>query len=596
MNNRFNQHRIPLTFVLFAVELTVLAGFWVPGPTISAQQTQSPEISSSESQPSFQLHVQHNEVVVRVVVRDAKGQAVSGLHKDDFRLFDNRKPQVITHFAAEIAASKSVAGASSAWAGGELPGTGPPKPVIVLPRRFMALFFDDVHLEFGELARTREAAGRYLAGKLEPGDRAAIFTSSGQNQLDFTDDRSKLNEALLRLRPRPVYPPSQDECPQIFPLEAYKMLHENDPFSTDIAHEESYQCNCLERGITLPFCRSQSDAAADLMAARVMERSENQAHYAFDGLERACSRLAVIPGQRSLVLISPGFLTRTQLYDVERIVEKALAGNTVISALDARGLYAIVPLGDASQKVHVIPQRPDLMGQKGQIQIDNFRDDADVLDRLAEETGGAYFHNNNDFAEGFRQVGSFPEAYYGLAFAPDGLKLDGRLHTLRVTLASNPDHLVIQSRRGYFAPSKSEDAATVAKEELEQMIFSQEDSQTIPVKVETAYYQAGSGGARLAVVTHVDLEGVRFRKAGGRNLDNLTVVTALFDQAGNYVTGEQKKIEFRLLDATLERLNRTGLSMKASLPVKRGAYLVREVVQDSEGNQLSALSNTVEIP
>jgi hypothetical protein len=154
----------------------------------------------------------------------------------------------------------------------------------------------------------------------------------------------------------------------------------------------------------------------------------------------------------------------------------------------------------------------------------------------------------------------------------------------------------VQARRGYFAPNKVEDAASVAKEELEQMVFSQEDSQTIPVKIATQYYQAGSGEARLAVVTHVDLQGVRFRKADGRNLDNLTVVTALFDRSGNYIAGEEKRIEFRLFDTTLARLSRTGLSMKASLPVKRGAYLVREVVQDSEGNQLSALSDQVEIP
>jgi hypothetical protein len=333
-----------------------------------------------------------------------------------------------------------------------------------------------------------------------------------------------------------------------------------------------------------------------MMAVRVLQRTENQNHYALEGLERVCGRLAMVPGQRSLVLISPGFLDRTQIYNVEQIVDKALAANTIISTLDARGLYTVIPLGDATQKVHIIPQRPDLMGRKGQIQIDNTREDADVLDRLADETGGAYFHNNNDFRDGFRQVGSFPEAYYTLAFAPEDLKLDGRLHTLKVSLESNPDHWTVQARRGYFAPNKAQDASTLAREQLEQLIFSQEDTQTIPVKIQTQYYQAGPGEARLSVVTHVDLQGVRFRKAGGRNLNNLTVVTALFDQSGNYVTGEQKKIEFRLLDTTLARLSRTGLSMKASLPVKHGAYLVRAVVQESEDNQASALSNQVEIP
>ena len=163
-------------------------------------------------------------------------------------------------------------------------------------------------------------------------------------------------------------------------------------------------------------------------------------------------------------------------------------------------------------------------------------------------------------------------------------------------LASNPNHLTVQARQGLLRSQQVRGRGNRGQGRVGANDFFQEDSETIPVKVETQYYQAGSGEARLAVVTHVDIQGVRFRKADGRNLDNLTVVTALFDQAGNYVTGEQKKIEFRLLDATLARLSKTGLSMKASLPVKRGAYLVREVVQDSEGNQLSALSNQVEVP
>ncbi|HEV2381744.1 MAG TPA: VWA domain-containing protein [Terriglobia bacterium] len=591
-------HRVATAPAAIAIGFALLASLRAAAQTTqSATNSQASEISSSESQPTFQLHVQHNEVVVRVVVRDGKGNVVPGLHKEDFRLLDNRKPQVITHFAAETAAAAATAAGPAPAVDDKtsLPGA-PSTPVIVLPRRFMALFFDDVHLEFADLVRTRDAAGRYLDEKLQPGDRAAIFTSSGQNQLDFTDDRAKLHDTLLKLKPFPILPPDADACPQIYPLQAYKMVHENDPFSIDIAHEESYQCNCIERGITYPSCQTESNGIADSMAVRVMDRIENEARYVFQGLDRICGRLASVPGQRNLVLISPGFLTCTQLFDVEQVVDKALRGNAIISVLDARGLYTVVPLGDATQRVRTIQQRPDLMAQKALIQIQNLRDDSDVLERLADETGGAYFHNSNDYGDGFRRVGSFPEAYYTLAFAPEDLKLDGRLHTLKVTLVSNPNHLTVQARQGYFAPNKSEDAATMAKEELEQMIFSQEDSETIPVKVETQYYQAGSGEARLAVVTHVDIQGVRFRKADGRNLDNLTVVTALFDQAGNYVTGEQKKIEFRLLDATLARLSRTGLSMKASLPVKRGAYLVREVVQESEGNQLSALSNQVEVP
>jgi hypothetical protein len=145
------------------------------------------------------------------------------------RPFDNRKPQVITHFALETSAPPPSAAppSTSAATGTTATPTGA-APSIVLPHRFMALFFDDIHTEFGDLARSRDAADHYLTSALEPGDRAGIFTSSGQNQLDFTDDRDKLHDALLRLRQHPM-PSTSGECPRIFDYQAYEIAELQNP-------------------------------------------------------------------------------------------------------------------------------------------------------------------------------------------------------------------------------------------------------------------------------------------------------------------------------------------------------------------------------
>jgi hypothetical protein len=100
----------------------------------------------------------------------------------------------------------------------------------------------------------------------------------------------------------------------------------------------------------------------------------------------------------------------------------------------------------------------------------------------------------------------------------------------------------------------------------------------------------------LAVLTHVDIKGVHFRKAGGRTRDDLTVATAIFDDNGNYVTGGEKIIEMKLLDPTYDRLMQSGLNLKSSFDVKPGTYLVRQVVRDSEGSQLAARNGAVVIP
>lgn len=557
----------------------------------AAQSAGMAEVTAHDTQPSFQMHVQHNEVLVRVVVRDSKGQPVANLKKEDFRIFDDRKLQVIVHFALETAGPPPEAKPAStpAPASATVAGGGVSSP-IVLPRRFMALFFDDIHTEFGDLARSRDAANHYLTSALQPGDRAGIFTSSGQNQLDFTDDRQKLHDALFSLRPRPM-PSSAGECPVITDYQAYKIADQEDPTALQVAEADAlYECGCPQPPDP---CPEADPNYLNSVSRRILTSVEVSSRYVFQDLETLCRRMGSLLGQRSIVLASPGFFTDTETFELQEVIDQALRQNIVIGTLDARGLYVDIPGGDASQRS---VGQPLMMGLTTQMHTESLLADEGVLASLADQTGGVYFHNNNDLAEGFRRAGGFPEAYYVLTFVPDDLKLDGRLHTLKVSLASNPGHFTLQARKGYLAPKKGEDAATLAKEELVQMIFSQEELRAIPIEVHTQFFKAATGGSQLSVVTHVDISGVHFRKADGRNVDNLTLVTALFDQAGNYVAGQQKTVEFRMLDSTLARLNHTGINMKSSLAVKPGTYLVREVVRESEGDQLSALNSQVEIP
>jgi len=585
--------RAPGTSVIWVAALV-----WIVSPGLVAQGQESgkPEITSQESQPSFHLRVQHNEVVVRVVVRDVKGHLVRGLQKDDFRVFDNKQPQIITHFTAEGSAPSQPEPASEGPKTSTLEGKQTPAPPIVLPSSYMALYFDDVHLQFGDLSVTRTAAARYLDTNLHAGDRAAIFTSSGQNEVDFTDDRDRLHADLNELKPRPVFSGDADECPPLTPYQAYRIIHENDLITTQAAQADAYICHCQEVGRTDPQCPTEAANLVMTVAVRTESRSDNETHYSLDGLRHICQRMTGLPGQHTVVMVSPGFLTLNQAFDLSQLEDLALRQNIVISTLDARGLYVLIPRGDASQRPLVIVGRPDLEAGKVLNENHSAEREADVLEQLASDTGGVYFHNSNDVDEGFRRAGSFPETYYVLAFAPPNLKTDGRLHTLKVILASNPDRDTVQARRGYFAPTKIEDAATLAKEELDQMIFSDEESQTIPLEVHTQYFEADPGTAKISVLAHVDVSRLPFRKADGRNVENLTLVTALFDREGNCVTGVEKRIEFRLLDSTLERLTHSGLNTKTSLAVKPGTYLVREVVQESEGGAVSASNSQVEIP
>ena len=159
-------------------------------------------------------------IQVPVTVRDRDGNVVSNLGKDDFQLFDNGKRQEIVSFSVETPGSQAAPDRS-------LPDANAPRSAetkgMEMPGRFVAYFFDDRSIrEIGDLTRVRNAAAEQFAA-LQPGDRAAIFTSSCQGAIDFTNDRPKLQEAVSRLGLHPT-PVCRVPPPQKIQLELLKAL------------------------------------------------------------------------------------------------------------------------------------------------------------------------------------------------------------------------------------------------------------------------------------------------------------------------------------------------------------------------------------
>ena len=208
-------------------------------------------------------------------------------------------------------------------------------------------------MEFEDIAHARDAADRYLAATLTPADRVGIFTSSGQDNLDFTDDRSKLHEALFKLRPRPVVLPGEPECPDIGQYQAY-LIVAHDPDAMPCPGDCSMQLQGVPDHAHAEFGRQACEPEAN---AGVPSRGRRWLTLALRGLEQVVRRTALLPGQRSVIILSPGFLRYYLESQIEEITDRALRSSVVVNALDPRGLYAIIPGGDASQQDTVLPSR-----------------------------------------------------------------------------------------------------------------------------------------------------------------------------------------------------------------------------------------------
>jgi hypothetical protein len=329
-------------------------------------------------------------------------------------------------------------------------------------------------------------------------------------------------------------------------------------------------------------------------ASRVLSFGERDTRLAFTVLVGAIRRLAAAPGDRSLIFVSSGFFLADDLrQDETDIMDRAIRANVRISSLNARGLYALVPGGDAS--VGSSPGGSAVLTVKTQYQAESALAEEGVMAELADATGGRYFHNNNDLKAGFGQVAAAPEYVYVLGFSPQNLKLDGTYHALKVKL-TNSRGLDLQARRGYYAPKHLADPAEDAKREIQEALFSRDELQDIPVELHMQFFKSSDVAAKIAVLARVNLKNLHFRKADGRNNDNLTILSGVFDRNGNYITGMQKVLQMRLLDPTLDKLLSSGITVRTNFDVTPGSYVIRLVVRDSEGQTMAARNGVVEIP
>ncbi len=196
-----------------------------------------------------------------------------------------------------------------------------------------------------------------------------------------------------------------------------------------------------------------AEQQAESAARRALNIANQDVRATCANIAEFIRRMARLPGQRTLILVSPGFLSVEQEAQAaeQQIIDLAAQSNITISALDARGLYTTEL--NASQKS---PGFSTINGNGGSLQqqADYHRTSMTlaegVMAELADGTGGKFFHNSNDLDAGFKSLTEAPDVVYLLELSLDNIKQDGTYHHLKVKVVR--DGLQIEARRGYFVP------------------------------------------------------------------------------------------------------------------------------------------------
>ena len=422
--------RLCLTMMLCCMALAACA---------NAVAEQTPE--SQSVPPRFVVNV--NRVLVPVLVRDKQGKAINDLKREDFQVFDNGKVRAVSGFTVEtrdaVVTSKATAVDQVA-----VPGSAASQ-LSALPKRITVFLFDDMHLSLDQLPYVQKASVKALEGALADSDMAGVVSTSGKTNSGLTRDRSKLQGAIMGLRPAALYRSSSADCPNIDYYQADLIENKHDPTALQDAIMQVLICNPTKPDI--------AEELATLAARRLVTAGQQDVHVTFAAIAEFVSRMTDLPGQRTLILVSPGFLTITpEAFAAEsRIVELAAQSNVRISALDARGVY----LTDLKASDDTRGRSGKSLTDMTELRRSSMTRNDSVMLGLTDGTGGTFFRSSNDLDAGFAGLTQTPETLYVLELSLENAKLGSGYHSLKVKVDRAGTQ--VQARRGYYLSKPGKD-------------------------------------------------------------------------------------------------------------------------------------------
>lgn len=539
--------RIAATALLFAV-------------SAAAQQVGQNTEGVSNGPATFSTSTQL--VVETVSVKDKSGKPVEGLTDKDFTVTEDGAPQSIRFFEYQKlpttgeqplpAPTQSVAPLArlpKTQLAAETPGN-----LKYRDRRLLALYFDMSNMPVADQLRAFDAARKFVETRLTPEDMVALMAYQGgaiQVLQDFTNDRDRLLSIIGTL------------------------IVGEDQNSGDDA-------TAADTGAAF----GQDDTEFNLF------NTDRQ----LAALQTAAKMLGTLNEKKALIYFASGL----RLNGLDNQAQLHATTNAAIRAgvqfwpIDARGLIASAPLGDATRGS---PGGIGMYNGGSAMQVmNNFQRSQDTLYALASDTGGKALLDYNDLTRGMVQAQESMSSYYIVGYYTSNGNLDGKFRRIKISLNNNLT-ASLDYRQGYFAGKQFGKFTTAEKDRQLEEAFALGDPVTeLTIAMELDYFQLNRSEYFVPLIVKIPGSELALAKKGGAEHTLLDFMIEVKDEYGTTMTNLREKMDVKLSDATAAELAKRPIQYDTGFTVLPAKYKIKFLARDSETGHIGTFETSFVIP
>ena len=509
-------------------------------------------------------------VVEMVTVKDKNGNMVEGLSAKDFTVTEDGKPQAIAfcefqkldEAPSASAAVTAAAPASEPAGGAALPTVhqiAPERPgdIRYRDRRLVALYFDMTAMPPPDQLRALVAARKFIRTQMTAPDLVALmkFTAGSVQVLqDFTADRDLLDKAIEKM-----------------------VVGEGQGFD-EAADDES----AADTGSAF----GQDDAEFNIF------NTDRQ----LSALQTAVKMLGMLNEKKSLVYFASGLRLNgvNNQAQLQATINAAVRANVSFYPVDARGLVAQAPLGDAAQGS---PGGSGMYtGRSALAAASNFQRSQDTMWGLAADTGGKALLDNNELSTGIVQAEQAISNYYIIGYYTTNTALDGRFRRIKIALTRELSSS-LSYRQGYYAGKQFSKFTTADKErQLEDALILGDPITELTIAMEVNYFQLNRAEYFVPVAVKIPGSELALARRGGAEHTLIDFIGEVKDEYGTTVTNVRDKVDLKLSGQTASELAKHPVQYDTGFTLLPGTYTMKFLARDDETGRIGTYLTKFVIP